>query len=416
MDQLERVVFSIVSILLLILLLRRARRIRFLVAYLDLELERTESTFAAVSLIKQRRRRIRERRLHRQAWVYPRPQGWFEEMYNNRILRALWKKHFRVTRETFDFICQLVERDIQKEDTRLRKAVPVHKRVAVALWRFGSGNSYRTTGITFGIGKSTVIKICHEVARALIQKKDDFIKFPSDEEELSLAIRRMKSIAGLPNVVGAIDGSHVQIKAPKSCHEDYFNRKQNYSINLQGTVDGTGMFIDVSTGWPGSMHDARVLRLSSLYRKATNDEILTEPEKTIEAVPLRPLLLGDSAYPLLPWLIGPYPQSATLTRDQSRFNKAMNKSRVVVEQAFGKLKCRWRCLLKVLEDGTRKVPLTILACCILHNICLLRADEFQNDDSDTDDDDDGAHPPWGLTDNAYGRMARQALTDFLANN
>ena len=53
MDQLERVGFSIVFILLLILLLRRARRIRFLVAYLDLELERTESTFAAVSLIKQ---------------------------------------------------------------------------------------------------------------------------------------------------------------------------------------------------------------------------------------------------------------------------------------------------------------------------------------------------------------------------
>ena len=40
------------------------------------------------------------------------------------------------------------------------------------------------TGITFGIGKSTVIKICDEFTRALIQKKDDFIKFPSDEEEL----------------------------------------------------------------------------------------------------------------------------------------------------------------------------------------------------------------------------------------
>ena len=140
-----------------------------------------------------------------------------------------------------------------------------------------------------------------------------FIKFPVDEEDVTLAIRRMKSIAGLPNVIGAIDGSHVQIKAPKTCHEDYFNRKQNYSINLQGTVDGTGMFIDVSTGWPGSMHDARVLRLSSLYSKATDGEILSEPEKSIEGIAVRPLLLGDSAYPLLSWLIGPYPQSATLT-------------------------------------------------------------------------------------------------------
>ena len=90
------------------------------------------------------------------------------------------------------------------------------------------------------------------------------------------------------------------------------------------------------------MHDARVLRLSSLYRKATNDKILPKLEKIIESVPVRPLILGDSAYPLLLWLIRLYPQSAAMTRDQSRFNKAMNKSRVVVEQAFGKLKCRWR--------------------------------------------------------------------------
>ena len=132
---------------------------------------------------------------------------------------------------------------------------------------------------------------------------------------------------------------------------------------------------------------------------------------------LRPILRGDSAYPLLSWLIGPYPQSATLTRDQARFNKAMNKSRVVVERAFGKLKCRWRCLLKVLKEGTGKVPLTILACCILHNICLLRGDALGNDESDDDDGDGGSAPlPPGLNANAQGRLVRQALTDFLANN
>ena len=87
-------------------------------------------------------------------------------MYRSRNLEALWKKHFRVTRDTFDYICQLIEGDLQKEDTRLRKAVPVYKRVAVALWRLGSENSYRTTGITFGLGKSTVIKICNEFTRA----------------------------------------------------------------------------------------------------------------------------------------------------------------------------------------------------------------------------------------------------------
>ena len=71
-------------------------------------------------------------------------------------------------------------------------------------------------------------------------------------------------------------------------------------------------------------------------------------------------------------------------------------------------------------EGTRgrygKGPLTILACCILHNICLLRGDALENDQSDDDDGDSGSAPlPPGLNANAQGRLVRQALTDFLAN-
>ena len=55
------------------------------------------------------------------------------------------------------------------------------------------------------------------------------------------------------------------------------------------------------------------------------------------------------------------------------------------------------------------------------NICLLRGDALENDESyDDDDDDDGdggsAPLPPGLNANAQGRLVRQALTDFLANN
>ena len=49
MDQQERVVFSIVPILLLILLLRRARRIRFLLTYNYLDLEIDCSTMPETS-------------------------------------------------------------------------------------------------------------------------------------------------------------------------------------------------------------------------------------------------------------------------------------------------------------------------------------------------------------------------------
>ena len=42
---------------------------------------------------------------------------------------------------------------------------------------------------------------------------------------------------------------------------------------------------------------------------------------------------------------------------------------MVVENAFGHLKGRWRCLLKRNDTATYNVPTLITACCVLHNVC-----------------------------------------------
>ena len=42
----------------------------------------------------------------------------------------------------------------------------------------------------------------------LIRHKNEFIKFPEDTRDVAQAIRKMEDIAGFPNAVGAIDGSH----------------------------------------------------------------------------------------------------------------------------------------------------------------------------------------------------------------
>lgn len=44
----------------------------------------------------------------------------------------------------------------------------------------------------------------------------------------------------------------------------YINRKQYFSIHIQGTVNHNMKFIDVYIGYPGSVHDARVFRNSTI--------------------------------------------------------------------------------------------------------------------------------------------------------
>jgi hypothetical protein len=54
------------------------------------------------------------------------------------------------------------------------------------------------------------------------------------------------------------------------------------------------------------------------------------------------IIIGDSGYPLRRWLFTPIrnPQDAA----EERFNRRHRRTRVVIEQAFGRLKMDWRLL------------------------------------------------------------------------
>ena len=52
------------------------------------------------------------------------------------------------------------------------------------------------------------------------------------------------------------------------------------------------------------------------------------------------------------------------------------QSRIVSEIAFGRLKARWRRLLKRNEMCVENVPNVITAACVLHNICETHHEHF----------------------------------------
>ena len=93
--------------------------------------------------------------------------------------------------------------------------------------------------------------------------------------------------------------------------------------------------------------------------------------KVVSGTEIPPLIIGDSAYPLLKWLVKPYPNRGHLPPDEREFNKKLSAARSVVERAFGMLKGLWRLLLKKVEQQTRTLSKTVLAACSLHNICII---------------------------------------------
>ena len=134
--------------------------------------------------------------------------------------------------------------------------------MAASNWKF-----LPRTGLVFGVGRCTALNLKDEFCSALLMSANDFIRFSKGEAETRRAIQAFQEISFFPQVVGAIDGSHIPIITSKNDPNDYYNRKQFHSIVLQGVACADGRFIHVSTGYAESIHDARVLCMSSLVNE-----------------------------------------------------------------------------------------------------------------------------------------------------
>ncbi len=84
-----------------------------------------------------------------------------------------------------------------------------------------------------------------------------------------------KDCCGMPNMMGAIDGTHISIVKPSSVYykdylwKDYFFHKiGKYNVVAQVVVDNQKRFMDVYVGLPRNVVDSCVLKKSKLYQCA----------------------------------------------------------------------------------------------------------------------------------------------------
>jgi len=132
------------------------------------------------------------------------------------------------------------------------------------------------------------------------------------------------------------------------------------------------LFLDVHTGPPGSVHDARVFR---------NSDLRTFLETAEGRLPQDFHLLGDSAYPLRDYLLVPFRDNGHLGPLERKYNFSHSQTRVDVERAIGLLKGKFRRLKDLDMTNTLDVPNVIFACCVVHNFIIM------NNGVDTDDID-----------------------------
>ena len=204
----------------------------------------------------------------RQIWALERREFWFSNLWERSndeeciALQRQWKDDFRMSRKTFESIVEIVPPRLQKQNTQLKNAIPVEKRVAVVIWRLATGDSYRAVGKTFGIGKSTAVSITHDFYKELSRISRRFIRFSKSRSETRSGIRDFKEVINckIPQVLGVIDCTHIKLLPPANeDKKDYFSRKQCLTINTQAVIGANLKLLDLTTGFPGNIHEARAL-------------------------------------------------------------------------------------------------------------------------------------------------------------
>uniref|UniRef100_A0A3B3SW79 DDE Tnp4 domain-containing protein n=1 Tax=Paramormyrops kingsleyae TaxID=1676925 RepID=A0A3B3SW79_9TELE len=243
------------------------------------------------------------------------------EQYTTEELYAC----FCFGRDDIKYIADLVRPKLQHRSQKSH-ALSVEEHCLIALCFYASGTFNQVVGDNMEVEKSTISNVVKAVSVAL-------------DDQMAQTTCSFYLLGIMPNTNGVIDCTRMHIQAPQEREEEYVNRTGRHSINIQ-----------LVGNWPGSVHDARVLRESALYRELQSDQ----PNG---------IILGDISYPLLPWLMTHFPVANT--PKQARCNSTHCKRRCEIELLNGLLKRRFACLNYLRVEPACHI---ILACIVLHDI------------------------------------------------
>ncbi|CAK1586511.1 unnamed protein product [Parnassius mnemosyne] len=175
---------------------------------------------------------------------------------------------------------------------------------------------------------------------------------PTTLNEQQETIRKFRSIANFPTIIGAIDCFHIRVKKVNADGGQlYINRKGFSSVNVQVVCDADLKIMDIVTRWCGSVHDYRIFRECRLKQR-------------FEAGAFSGILLGDSGYPCTPYLFTPL------------LNPTHHKKKDIIG-AISVPGTQWKeVCLEILKQQKK----TIVACAVLHNMAIdMREDVFSGE-------------------------------------
>lgn len=291
----------------------------------------------------------------------------------------IFKGIYRCNKNTARYLIEEISPFLPQLE-REELCIPKSEIILCALHFFAQGTYQKSTGqdMNCPMSQSSVSRCIELVTNVLNDYFGQKVHFPQTQEEKNEEkLKFFNNLNSFPGIIGLVDGTHIKIQAPPTNDPDFpgilfYNRKGFYSLNVQIICSADYKILAINSRYPGSVHDSAVWSTSlprlHLMQCFQNGDRAS-------------WLLGDSGYPLEPWLITPIVTN-NLTEPERRFNILFRSIRNIVERVIGILKTRFRCCFghRALHYSPPKAAKIVNACAILHNIFIERRDFIEEEE------------------------------------
>nr|XP_054774507.1 putative nuclease HARBI1 [Lytechinus pictus] len=369
------------------------RMMRLLHLQLQLRRLRERHSIQLVALIRARQRVYNRR--ERRWWVRP----WIERrvvfgQYDTLMAELKnecqgdFVNYMRMEPAMFYELLQRISPRIKKSQ-RNRQPLEAGLKLAITLRYMVTGNSYKSLQYSFRVAHNTISVFIPEVCQAIVEEyKDEVFDFPTTSDGWKKVAETFCKRWNFHHVCGALDGKHVAVRRPRTSGSLYYNYKGFFSIILLALVDADYKFLWGDIGSQGSSSDCQIFNHSPLRAGLENGTLgLPDPEALPDDdKPIPYFIVGDDAFPLRTWMMKPYSHRG-LTNGERIFNYRLSRARRVVENSFGILAHRWRCLLGTMQQDPEKAKVIVMAAMCLHNLMRMRYPYLQDNDMDAEDQD-----------------------------
>ena len=155
---------------------------------------------------------------------------------------------YRLPRGVLLDLCEELRPALERP-TRRNHAVPVSVQVLATLGFLATGTFQREMADRSGLSQSTLSRVIPAVLGGVIGLTQQHIQFPFTVGEQANSKAQFAAVSGFPNVIGAIDCTHVAIRAPSVDEAVYVNRKHYHSLNVQIICDANMLLTNVVARW-----------------------------------------------------------------------------------------------------------------------------------------------------------------------